>query len=399
MTSSESNNSDVFEVDGFHLVIGEPNLIVLPIPDNRSDSNTSVEINVYFINNTPNSFRLSPDETLILELLASDGEALQAQLTPGDADIQLNTTPVESWGLKLRRLISNLTRFPKQNETSKVDTRLIEPGGGINIPLAIKLLWFDNKLQLQIRNNSSYLQVVFRINKCWSFDNLRQGAYQFRFVWGSPSNGEFALEPQTRGGIRAAQLVTQFVNLSLIESVGNDDNAVEVEGIRFETLLPERTLILPEKKRGIDTRLQIGILITNNTRIPVRFSFFSTLIPQLIEANGQQLKRWYSRTGTKRPLLSDFPFVMPGECITLFPYASIFWQKGEVFTLSIDAGDGGFWNFEVSKVSNYQIQFIYKNKSITQKIYDRENMNMSLIEGLWIGMVYTPKIKFYLIQY
>lgn len=390
MTSNESNNSNVFEVDGTHLVIWEPNLIVLPIPDNRSDSNTSVEINVYFINNTPNSFRLSPNETLILELLASDGEALQAQLTPGDADIQSNTTPVKSWGFKLRRLISNLTRFPKQNETSKVDARLIEPTQFKKITFTINLLWFDNKLQLQILNNSSYLQVVFGINKCWSFDKLRQGVYQFRFLWGNFSNSESGSEPQTREEIKA----TQFVNLCLIEPVGNDDNAVEVEGIRFETLLPERAFTLPKKKRGVETCLQLGIRIINNTLIPVHFSFFSTLVPQLIQAEGQQLAGWYYRRIEKRPFASDFLLAMPGECITFFPYASIFWLKREVFILRIDAGDGGFWNFEIFQVGNYKIQFIYNNKYLTQEIYDRENMSMTLIEGLWIGMVSTPKIEF-----
>ncbi|TWH40343.1 hypothetical protein [Dulcicalothrix desertica] len=44
MASNELNISNIFERDGIHLFIWEPNLIVLPIPDNRLDSYTSVEI-------------------------------------------------------------------------------------------------------------------------------------------------------------------------------------------------------------------------------------------------------------------------------------------------------------------------------------------------------------------
>lgn len=79
MTYFESNESNFFEIDGIHLRIWEPNLIVLPIPENRSDSSISVEIveiKVYLINNTPNPCHLNPNQTLIPELLTSDGQVL-----------------------------------------------------------------------------------------------------------------------------------------------------------------------------------------------------------------------------------------------------------------------------------------------------------------------------------
>jgi hypothetical protein len=85
MTSNISS-SNIFEIDGLHLAIREPNLIALPIPDNSWDSKTSMEIDVYLINNAPNSFYISPDKTLSLEFLAPDGEVIQAQLTPGEFD-------------------------------------------------------------------------------------------------------------------------------------------------------------------------------------------------------------------------------------------------------------------------------------------------------------------------
>lgn len=76
MASNEFDISNIFKKDGVHLFIWAPNVIVLPIPDNCSGSSTSVEIRVDFINNTPNSFYLSSDNTLTLELLAHTGFSL-----------------------------------------------------------------------------------------------------------------------------------------------------------------------------------------------------------------------------------------------------------------------------------------------------------------------------------
>lgn len=381
------NNSNIFEIDGIHLFIWEPNLIVLPIPNNCLDSYTSIEIRLHFINNTPNPFYLSPDKTLILEISAPDGEALQAEVVPDDTNIELNTTPQESWGFQLRRLIFNLTHFTKYNETSKPDPRLIEPSRGINITFTIKLFWLDNKLQLQFINDYTDLQTLFGINKYWSFNKLLHKAYTFRFIW-SNFNSKSYSQLQAEREIKA----TEFVNLHLIEPVGNNGNAIEVEGICFETFLPETTLILQKKKRGVKTSIQLGIRIKNNTLVPAHFSFFATLIPQLIQSSGQQLKGYRYYRHWNRRLASDFKLVMPRECITFFPYASIFRVRRKEFILQIETGDGGFWNFEIVQTGNYQIQFIYNNKYVSEEVYDRETKSRNLIDGLWMGMVCTPKI-------
>ncbi|WP_193197043.1 hypothetical protein [Nostoc sp. MG11] len=166
-----------------------------------------------------------------------------------------------------------------------------------------------------------------------------------------------------------------------------------------EILVPERVLTLPEKKRRVVTRVQLGICITNNTPNPVRFNFFDTLIPQVVGADGQVHLRGYYRRHTKRPLESDFPLVMPGESTTLFQEAGLYWRKGDQFILSIAARDGGYWNFKVLKVDMYQIQLVYNNKYTVQEIeiYYRESLNTNLIEGLWIEMVSMPKVEFHLV--
>jgi len=404
MRAFESNDNSVFQVEGIHLIIWEPNLIVLPIPDNNSTSNfnTFVEFNVYLINNTPNAFRLKSNETLIPELLTSDGQALQGQVVPDEPvnTEQRNIHPQLEFQFKLNQLLSNLARWFFPRKTREFDPRLIDSGQGGLATVTLRLVWQNNLLQLQVINSSSTLQIFSSLfDKCWIFNALQMGTYQLRFIWGIPvEDSESSSDSETTQGISAEQLTTKILNLRLIEPVGANKSATEVDGIHFETLMPEQVLNFPERKRGIETRVHLGICITNNTLTPVRLSFFATLIPQLVRDDGQVCLRRYFRTFTKRPLASDFPFVAPGKNVSLFPYASLSWYKHDQFTLTIDAGDGGYWRFEALKAGVYQIHLMYNNKDATKEIYDRESRNTNLVEAIWMGMVSTPKVEFRLIQ-
>jgi hypothetical protein len=403
MTSFESNESNFFEIDGIHLRIWQPNLIVLPIPENRSDSSISVEIveiKVYLFNNTPNPCHLNPNQTLIPELLTSEGQVLQGQIILDEPvnELQSNILPQQGFRIWLRELVSNLSQSLKRSETRVFDPRLIDSGKGISMALALRLIWQNNHLQLQVINSPRYSPIIFSLfDKSWFFDGLQLGKYQLRFIWGNVGNSESSSDSQTREIVSAVQLATQFVNLRLVEPVRDHNSAIEVDGIRFETLMPERVLTLPEKKRGIKTRMHLGIRITNNTPTAVRFSFFATIIPQLLETNNQVCLRGYFSTITKRPLVSDFPLVMPGENATFFPYSFLYWRKHDQFVLNIEAGDGGYWSFNALKMGIYKIQLTYNNKDAMAEIYDRETMNTNLIEGIWTGMMSTPKIEFCLV--
>ncbi|MDZ8104695.1 MAG: hypothetical protein RM338_03605 [Nostoc sp. DedQUE12a] len=404
MTSFEFNDTNIFQIEGIHLVIWAPNLIVLPIPNNSSTSNfnTFVEFNVYLINNTSKPFRLDPNQTLIPELLTWDGQALQGQVVPDEpitAD-QRNIPPESGFEFKLKQLLSNFISCFLSRKTREFDSHLIDSGQFRLATVTLRLLWQNNLLQLQVINSSSSLQIFFSLlDKSWIFNALQIRNYQLRFMWGILfADGESASDSDPTPEISAEQLTTKILNLRLIEPVGANNNATEVDGIRFETLMPEQVLTLPEKKRGVVTRVQLGICITNNTSSPVRLSFFATLIPQLVGGDGQVCLRNYFRRGTKRPLESDFPLVMPGENVSLFPYTSFSWYKRDRFSLTIDAGDGGYWSFKALKTAIYQIHYMYNNKNATEEIYNRESMNTNLVEAIWMGMVSTPTVEFRLIK-
>ncbi|WP_206756701.1 hypothetical protein [Planktothrix sp. FACHB-1365] len=73
--------------------------------------------------------------------------------------------------------------------------------------------------------------------------------------------------------------IRKFANLISVESTNG--NAVEVDGIRFEILMPQREFTIPAKIPGAHTPVQLGIEITNNTQIPIRFPPFDPLFAVL----------------------------------------------------------------------------------------------------------------------
>ncbi|MBW4677489.1 MAG: hypothetical protein KME52_26885 [Desmonostoc geniculatum HA4340-LM1] len=56
----------------------------------------------------------------------------------------------------------------------------------------------------------------------------------------------------------------------------NSNNTVQVDGIHFETVMPERVLRIPPKLSDAKTQIQFGIRITNNIETPQRFLLFFT---------------------------------------------------------------------------------------------------------------------------
>ncbi|MDY7002660.1 MAG: hypothetical protein SWX82_01445 [Cyanobacteriota bacterium] len=80
----------------------------------------------------------------------------------------------------------------------------------------------------------------------------------------------------------------------------NESNLIEVNGVRFETIVPKRILTLPKKdlikklsdiRKHLSTRplhpspgypVEIGIRITNNSDRPLYFSFYFALFPEII---------------------------------------------------------------------------------------------------------------------
>ena len=113
-------------------------------------------------------------------------------------------------------------------------------------------------------------------------------------------------------------------------------------GIRFETLVPERVLIIPNQD-NIKNRVEFGIKVTNQTSTPYRFAFVS-LVPELVGPEGEAIQFDYGINSVKATSASDCLLAKPGESLTFFTKAKFRWG---INTLRICGRDllNGCWCF------------------------------------------------------
>ncbi|MEG4911652.1 hypothetical protein [Microcoleus sp. B7-D4] len=184
-----------------------------------------------------------------------------------------------------------------------------------------------------------------------------------------------------------------------------EKSVIEVDGVQFETLMPERTFSIPVEPLSpdgnMDIPVQLGIRITNNTPMPFRFSSYGRLTPELMGADSQLLPSIFLRIRRLKPKESYFLLAMPEESITFFPNARLIWSKRvHQLKISIAKGTGGYWNFDILNPGEYHVRFIYRNENEVDRINDRgqEGTKPTLLERLWTGRVITPFVKFCIVS-
>lgn len=330
MISSESNNSISTET-------WQPDFIALPIPENNFASTT--QINVYITNNTRIPFRFNPGERLIPVLLTSNGQVLPKLVK---ANQTANISPSPSLKHRLAHLISNISKFFQGGEYSLVKAR-----DTFSISINARIFWHNNSLALEFHvTDFRFVQS----QNYWLFDTLHTGNYQLQFIYLTSSRTHKAL------------LTTPYKNLRFVQPVETERNILELDNILFESIIPEKYLTIP-RGRQAETSVKIGFRITNNTQNPIRFDLFATLIPEIVRSDGKILQKNYSTIRLGAPRESDFPLVLPGKSVTMFPSAKFQVINGDL-KLKIDAGDGGgYWYIHSLLPGVYKLRFIYRKYS------------------------------------
>jgi len=402
MTFRELNDSNSFQVNGINVEIMLPDTVALAIPENKPSAISPVKLVVQITNNTLELFSISFNDTFIPELVNSDGQTLQGipVIYKQDISNRSNISQQQNWRFKLRYLFSRLVNFNRRKYPISVNSWLVQPGSKSSSHLNGRLFWQNDLLILELPTKDYSLDFeYFRPRTYYSFKRLQPGNYQLRFIYFnkfSIYNNELdAIEVRNLPQMASSHPTAAFVNVRLIQPVEPNSIAVEVDGIRFETLMPERVLRLPRIKRDAIVSMQLGIRITNNTQEPLRFScFFATLIPEIVGANGQILERSGGNDAVKVPKESDFPLTMPGESIELFPEARLLWHKLDKITLHI----GGYWWFVELKLATYQIRFRYEEFRETREWIERrrESIEQMRSEKVWSGRVDIPFAEFQL---
>ncbi|WP_392408604.1 hypothetical protein ACF3DV_10960 [Chlorogloeopsis fritschii PCC 9212] len=366
MTSFESNSSNTCEADGIQMEISEPNLIVLPIPNQRN-TNTCLQIVTGITNNTPTYFPFFY-EILTLELLSTNGQVLHPQ-----------------------------KRISRQITPSLYDRIAIPSQKTLLCYLIAYFSWQNGLCQIQW-NISTHFQISSNPVHTWFFDTFQLGTYQIRFIYNSPS-GEFTvLDVSTGDEFRlecslVKPLITQPVNIRFLEPMESNKNAVEVDGISFETVVPEQIWTISHSQLSdASSSVQIGIRITNNTSISQRFCSFTTLIPELMGANGLILGQnlGAGSTGWIGARESDYHLVEPGKSVTFFVSAHIERQTDGLLSLIVRGTGRGYWSFNSLELGSYQVRLTYR--SLTNPL------DIGSFEDFWRGMVHTPFVEFCLVQ-
>lgn len=419
MTSEQLSDNNAIEVSGINMEIMLPDPTAIAIPENRAGITPPIKFYINITNNTSMSFHFNLSETLIPEIVTSEGQALQRQLVneKPEGEVQPNRYRT-GWAGRLTQFISNLKLSQECNETREINYLLVEPRESKSITINASLDWEDNLLVLKISTLDEFAESI-NFHNFWLFEALLPGNYQIRFIYQHKCVNRVIPEIDTLEITNVEEseselLISPFVNLRLLQAVEADSNAVEMDGVRFETLVPERVLSIPKNNlihkllylmkflspipidySSFIIPVQIGIRITNNTSTPLKFSFYFTLLLEIMGVDGIiPLEGGWIRASS--PSNSDVLSVMPGEDITFFPEAEIFGLWEEQFGLRITSGNSGTLIFEPLTLETYQVRLTYSSKQAMVKIYESVKTDTTL--DVWSGQISTPFVDFRLVR-
>ncbi|HAG85038.1 MAG TPA: hypothetical protein DCL61_28780 [Cyanobacteria bacterium UBA12227] len=177
-----------------------------------------------------------------------------------------------------------------------------------------------------------------------------------------------------------------------------NSNAVEVDGIRFEILVPERVWIIPANQPDAGTPVKLGIRITNSTQQPLRFTQFETIAVEIIAKDGYQaISKGGPREMGHIPKESEYLIAQPKQSVTLILNAGLRWVDDKLYLLIPDGFGGGSY-FDNLNPGIYQLRFFYSNYSASRQVYNILTNESKILEDFWTGQVSTPAIEICIVQ-
>ncbi|MDY6782420.1 MAG: hypothetical protein SW833_07695 [Cyanobacteriota bacterium] len=160
-----------------------------------------------------------------------------------------------------------------------------------------------------------------------------------------------------------------------------NSQAVEVEGICFETIVPQTTWRIPENEPDASTPIELGMKITNNSSTPYRFTRFA------LSADLMRLDRQAVEIGTLVNLGKDWdtdhPLVEPGNSETFLLEGEIRWQSNQLTLWVHRRGFGTTIINPIHQRQNY-FRFIYINDTSEAVVWKPQR---HCLGGFWTGKV------------
>ncbi|BAY85178.1 hypothetical protein NIES267_46770 [Calothrix parasitica NIES-267] len=354
-------------------------LILIPIPQKQYSIKSSVDIDISFDNNSIFPCYFNPAKSCFPEIISSHGQVFKSNL----ADNTLRNYIQTNW---LTRRYLTITQLLKD-----INYNLIPAKDGISIAITAKIFWQDNKLNIEFYLYESHYNLLgLHIKPYCSIENLIPEKYRFRFNY---------LHRTKISNRKPRPVATTYKSFYLVNPSKSNPNAVEIDGIQFETILSPTSIIIPGKEENIETSVDIGMKITNQTLTAFEFDFFDTLIFQIIKIDGQTIRKDASSNALQSPQERHYPLVKPGESITFFPNTKLLWFNNEL-CLKTAIESGGFYYFYNLQPGEYLIRFVYRKKNNFVKMRSNRNTGDYIKPLQWLDrtIIATPFVKLYLLK-
>jgi hypothetical protein len=296
-----------------------PVLLSIPEDKTRTNQNSSFPtINVDVINNTQAPICLS-FSNLIPEILDSNGQALKRGKIENEVDeVGFWLEPGETFTLE--PLISIFWQNNDQLMLVVQGLKLSSDGQSFHDNTTNDTFIVSDNHIASLEPGSTRTENIGLLENGWSFSGVQEGNYQLKFKYlnlvefdGCNNLPLFPVQTlldgeehpfsetfehgETGVAVRpnSMSLVSDFLPIRILRPL-IDFTVVEVDGIRFETIISDQTLIIPPFQSDSEvTSVRIGLRITNNSRIPYRFERYRNFFVRLSGPDNQLLTPFLSR--------------------------------------------------------------------------------------------------------
>ena len=168
-----------------------------------------------------------------------------------------------------------------------------------------------------------------------------------------------------------------------------DCAAVEVNGVRFEGIVPEQVWQIPENRPGAYTPIQIRFRITNLSPVPYRFTEVGILKVMLIDST-DRLAKLARPSRDVIPGKVKTPLLIQGESTIFVRDGYLIWHNNRLRIEGFFA-NAQYWGFDFLQPGNYELSFFHMH---LHRYADSQYQDPY---GLWTGVASTPRIKIQLV--
>lgn len=177
----------------------------------------------------------------------------------------------------------------------------------------------------------------------------------------------------------------------LISFESIDSNAVEVDGIHLETVVFNPIWQIPANLHGANTPVQFGVRITNKTSESIRVPLALSFGPKIIKMDGQELRIVNNVISSDPPTLKKplCPSIKPGKSETFVWNWILQWQNNQLQLEGTNA-QGAPWIYEPLSPGVYSIALEYDVRSTIVRLCELITKVSRAEEKIWVGRGTTP---------